>query len=111
MRMLWALFFVVVVVRVMFAFYHLGTIFTTGYDPIKVGDVVFNLAAAGMAYYCFRLIADRKRLVLPVFALMVVVVVAYNFAVDRGLNLAFIGLSLFFLAGLDLMRRRHEFIA
>jgi len=111
MRMLWALFFVMAVVRVLFAVYHLWTILTVGYDPIKAGDFIFNLVAAAMAYLCFRLIADRKFLVLPVFGVMVALVLIYNAAVGRGLNLAFIGISLFFLAGLDLMRRRHEFTA
>jgi len=111
MRMLWALFFVVAAVRVLFALYHLWTILTGGYDPIKAGDVVFNLVVAAMAYLCFHLIADRKFLVLPMFGAMVALVLIYNAALGRGLNLAFIGLSLFFLAGLDLMRRRHEFVA
>jgi hypothetical protein len=87
---------------------HLASLLSNGYTSIGLGDVLFNMSGGVLAFICSRLLKNKKLLVIPLFAVIVLLSIVYGFLVGRGFNFIFTVIGLLILGGLISLWRSGE---
>lgn len=90
------------------ALIHVWSMITQGYTPVRLGDILVNLALGGVCLLCFWLMRQEKALVIWIFTALMAALLLYAYALGRGFNYLAAIIGIVYFMELSALKQKGE---
>lgn len=87
---------------------HVWSMITQGYTPVRLGDVLVNLALGAASLLCFWLMRKEKAIVIWIFTALMAALLLYAYALGRGFNYLAAIIGVVYFMELSALKQKGE---